>query len=212
MNRPLLLRRSVFAFKYGVISMLNFIQKLSRFMAYLGGLMLVLLIVMTCISIVGRSLNGILHTDTAQLMIPAVANWLLDIGVGPLNGDYELLEAGMAFSIFAFLPLCQFNAAHASVDVFTTMMSTKISNFMVWISEVLFAAVLIVVAWQITNGMLDKFRSGETTLLLQFPVWWAYSLAMTGAYVGAFVAVVVSFYRSREFFLKERIFANIEEA
>ncbi len=174
--------------------------------------MLVVIIVMTCISIVGRSLNGILHTDAVQLAVPAVANWLLDIGIGPLNGDYELLEAGMAFSIFAFLPLCQFHAAHASVDVFTSMISTKISNFMVWISEILFAVVLMVIAWQLTNGMLDKFRSGETTFLLQFPQWWAYSLSLMGAYVAAFVAVLVSYYRSREFFLKERIFANIEEA
>lgn len=180
-------------------------------MAYLGGSMLVLLIVMTCVSILGRSLNGILHADSIQAAMPVLANWLLDAGVGPLNGDYELLEAGMAFSIFAFLPICQFSSAHASVDIFTSMMSTKVGNFMVWLSELAFALVLILIAWQLTNGFLDKYNSGETTFLLQFPVWWAYGLSILGAYVAAFISVMVFYYRSREFWLGERIFAQIEE-
>ena len=192
--------------------MLNFIQKLSRLMAYLGGAMLLALIVMTCVSILGRSLNGILHADIVQTAIPGLATWLLDLGIGPLNGDYELLEAGIAFSIFAFLPICQFHSAHASVDVFTSMMSTKFGNFMVWLSELAFALVLILIAWQLTNGFLDKYRSGETTFLLQFPVWWAYGLSMLGSYVAAFISVMVFYFRSREFLLGERIFIQIEEA
>ena len=190
--------------------MLNIIERISRIMAYLGGLMLVILIVMTCISILGRSMNGILHSDILQAAIPGIANALLDFGIGPLNGDYELLEAGMAFSIFAFLPICQMHSAHASVDVFTSMMSEKISNFMVWISELAFALVLILIAWQLTNGFMDKFRSGETTFLLQFPTWWAYGLSMIGAYVAAGVGVMVSYFRSLEFFLGRKIFTIIE--
>ena len=174
--------------------------------------MLVLLIVITCISILGRLLNVILHSDALQIVAPIVANGLLDFGVGPLNGDYELLEAGMAFSIFAFMPICQFHAAHASVDIFTSKMSTKITNFMVWISEIFFALVLILIAWQLTNGMLDKYRSGETTFLLQFPVWWSYGLSMVGAYLAAFVAIMVAGFRSRELFLGERIFDKVEKA
>ena len=191
--------------------MLNITQKISRLMALLGGSMLVLLIVMTCVSILGRSLNGILHADTIQATMPALASWLLDVGVGPLNGDYELLEAGMAFSIFAFLPVCQLNSAHASVDVFTSMMSATFSNFMVWLSEFAFALVLTLIAWQLTNGFLDKYNSGETTFLLQFPVWWAYGLSMIGSYVAAFISVIVFYFRSREFWLGEHIFAEIKE-
>ena len=192
--------------------MLNTVERLSRLMAYLGGAMLLLLIVMTCISILGRSLNGVLHSDILQAVIPVIANTLLDWGIGPLNGDYELLEAGMAFSIFAFLPICQMHSAHASVDVFTSMMSGKVSKFMVWISELAFALVLILIAWQLTNGFMDKYRSGETTFLLQFPVWWAYGLSMIGAYVAAFVAVMVFYFRSREFFFGEKVFAAHEGA
>lgn len=191
--------------------MLNFIQKIARLMAFLGGSMLAILIVMVCVSILGRSLNGVLHTDFIQEAIPILANGLLAAGVGPLNGDYELLEAGIAFSIFAFLPLCQLNAAHASVDIFTAMMPARFSRFMIWLSEFAFALVLILIAWQMTNGLMDKYLSGETTFLLQFPVWWAYGLSMIGAYVAGFIAVTMIYYRSRELLLGERIFSQSKE-
>jgi hypothetical protein len=37
---------------------------------------------------------------------------------------------------------------------------------------------------------MDKMRYGETTFILQYPVWWGYAFAM----VGAIVAVIVSVY------------------
>ena len=188
-----------------IITMLNLIARLSRIMAYLGGAMLVMLIVMTCISILGRSLNSILHSDLLQSVMPGLANALLDLGIGPVNGDYELLQAGMAFSIFAFLPICQLTAGHASVDVFTSMMPQKVSRFMVWLSELAFALVLVLIAWQLTNGLSDKYRGGETTFLLQFPVWWSYALSMTGAYMAALVAAVMFYYRSLEFLLGKKV-------
>ena len=114
----------------GVIGdfMYQFFHKLSRAMAYLGGLMLVLLIVMNCASIFGRSLNGILHSDQVMATVPDLARWLIDAGVGPINGDFELVEAGVAFAIFAFLPLCQLTGGHASVDIFTSKLSPRINR------------------------------------------------------------------------------------
>ena len=189
--------------------MLNVIERISRIMAYLGGVMLVALIIMVCISILGRSLSGILHSDIMQESLPTLANWLLDAGIGPIGGDYELLEAGIAFSIFAFLPICQMHSAHASVDVFASLMSKRVSNFMIWISEIAFALVLTLIAWQLTNGTMDKLRGGETTFFIQFPVWWAYGISMMGAYMAAIVAIMMAYFRSLEFFFGQKILVHI---
>jgi len=59
-----------------------FLHKLSRVMAVLGGLMLTFLIVMVCVSILGRSLNDLLHSNAIMTTVPALAQWLLDIGIG----------------------------------------------------------------------------------------------------------------------------------
>ena len=171
----------------------GYFLKLARIMAYVGGTVLSLLIVLTCVSIAGRLLNGVLHgigTGWAQS--------LLDLGVGPLNGDFELVEAGMAFAIFAFLPLCQITGGHASVDIFTNRMGPKVNRVLRWVIEMVFAAVLILIAVQLLAGMQSKLRSGQTTFLLQFPVWWGYALSLVGAVVAAVVAVYLAVMRTVE--------------
>lgn len=171
---------------------------LSRVMAILGGFVLSILILIVCLSIIGRSANSFLHTDVAQSLFPGLAQWLIDAGVGAIRGDFELVEAGMAFSIFAFLPLTQMTAGHATVDIFTSWMPDRALRILRALIEVLFAVVLIVIAVQLFSGMQSKIRSGQTTLLLQFPVWWAYAASVLGAGVAAIVAAYVALARVAE--------------
>jgi len=154
-----------------------YIERLARLFALLGGLVLSVLIVLTCLSVVGRSLNGLLHTASVQALGPWV-DALLDLGIGPINGDFELVEAGMAFAIFAFLPLCQLNGAHASVDIF----------------------------------LLSKRSSGQTTFLLEFPVWWAYAFSLSGAGVAALVSVYVACMHVAECVTGQRVLPQEMEA
>ena len=76
------------------------IQFLARITAIIGGLVLVALILMTTLSIFGRSINKVLHRTFFQEKLAGVSQSLIDMGVGEINGNYELLEAGIAFAIF----------------------------------------------------------------------------------------------------------------
>jgi len=167
-------------------------------MAYLGGAMLSALVILTCLSILGRSLNGMLHSDFFQTTLPGFAEWALALGIGPINGDFELIEAGIAFSIFAFLPLCQITGGHATVDVFTSQMSDRTNRILRMITELVFAAVLVLIAVQLFSGLQSKLRSGQTTLLIEFPVWWAYALSLAGAVMAALVASYLAAMRIAE--------------
>lgn len=172
-----------------------YISRLARLFALLGGTVLTVLILQTCLSIVGRSINTILHSDFFQSTLPGLATSLLAAGVGPINGDFELVEAGMPFVIFAFIPLCQLEDEHASVDVFANRFPPKFQVFMRAVIETIFAGIIVLIAWQLAQGMLSKLNSGQTTFLLQFPVWWAYALSLTGAIAAAIVAVYVAVMR-----------------
>ncbi|GAA6202609.1 TRAP transporter small permease [Aquicoccus sp. SU-CL01552] len=172
---------------------------LARFMAILGGIVLSALILLTCVSILGRSLNGILHSDFVMGLAPGLAHWLIDIGIGPVNGDFELVEAGVAFAIFAFIPLCQITAGHASVDIVANALSRGVNRFLRMVTEVVFALVLILIAWKLADGMLSKKGYGETSFLLQFPVWWAYAASLFGAVVSAIVGIYMAVVRVTEF-------------
>jgi TRAP-type C4-dicarboxylate transport system permease small subunit len=169
----------------------NLATRAARFMAICGGLVLALLIVLICISIVGRSLNGLLH-GWIGTALPTTATWLLQAGVGPINGDFELVEASVAFSIFAFLPLCQISGGHASVDIFTSKLPRGVNRGLQMVIDIVFAIALIVMAYQLYKGMLSKQSYGDTTFLLQFPIWWAYAACLVGAVMAAVISVYVA--------------------
>jgi TRAP-type C4-dicarboxylate transport system permease small subunit len=176
-------------------------------MAICGGLVLTVLIVLICISVIGRSLNGLLHGWIGAVM-PGISAWALDLGVGPINGDFELVEAGVAFAIFAFLPLCQISAGHASVDIFTAKLPTRINRLLQLAIDVIFAVVLIAIAYQLYNGMLSKQRYGDTTFLLQFPIWWAYAASLSGSILTAVISFYVAGIRALELMRGEDILSQ----
>lgn len=176
--------------------MQSFFLRLSRAMAILGGVVLSALILLTCLSIAGRLANGWLHG--LEPLAPGLARGLLDLGVGPINGDFELVEAGVAFAIFAFLPLCQITGGHAAVDVFSNLFPARVNRALRWGIEVVFAAVLVLIAVQLLAGMQSKMRSGTVTFLLQFPLWWAYAASLCGAAVSAVVACYIAAARTVE--------------
>jgi TRAP-type C4-dicarboxylate transport system permease small subunit len=175
----------------------NLATRAARFMAICGGLVLALLILLICISVVGRSLNGVLH-GWIGTAFPAVSAWLLQAGVGPINGDFELVEAGVAFSIFSFLPLCQISGGHASVDIFTSKLPRGVNRGLQMVIDTVFALALIIMAYQLYKGMLSKQSYGDTTFLLQFPIWWAYAASLVGAVMAAMISVYVACVRVME--------------
>lgn len=171
---------------------------LSRWMAVTGGFVLIALIALVCLSVLGRGINTFLYGDMMQGSAKGLADALLATGVGPILGDFEVVEAGIAFAIFAFLPLCQITQSHATVDVFTAMMSERVNRMLALFSDMLFFGVLALIAWRLGDGMMSKFGNGETTFLIQFPVWWGYAACMVPAVLAVIVAGYMAVTRVRE--------------
>ncbi len=136
------------------------IQKIARLVALLGGLVLVLIAVLTVVSITGRA--------------------LLPFGFKPLRGQFELVEAGTVFVVCAFLPWCHLNRGHASVAIFTDWLGTRFNAFIDLIGDVLLLAIALIITWRHLAGMMDKISYGETTFLLGLPLWWGYAAALVG--------------------------------
>ena len=184
------------------------VVSLTRAVAILGGAVLLVLIVITCFSILGRAVNSGLHAAVAAGLAPGLAQALIDAGIGAIRGDFELVEAGMAFCIFAFLPFCQVTSGHASVDVFTNALPRRANRTLEVAISILFAVVLVLIAAQLYGGMERKMSSGQTSFLLQFPVWWAYAASLVGAIVAAASGVYVAFVRVFELSTGRTVMAN----
>ncbi|WP_037312663.1 TRAP transporter small permease [Ruegeria halocynthiae] len=177
--------------------MRRIVERLAYGMALLGGAVLTCLIILICVSVLGRSMNTILHGWFGQVM-PGFSSWALGLGIGPINGDFEIVEAGVAFAIFAFLPICQLTSGHAVVDILTSNLSPRINRFLSMVTEILFAAVLLLIAVQLYQGTMSKFRFGENTFILQFPVWWGYAASLVAAAVAAIVGLYIAATRVRD--------------
>ena len=143
---------------------------LARWLAVAGGLVLLAMVAMICVSIVGRA--------------------LLAFGLKPITGDYELVSIGMGFAIFAFLPWAHLTRSHALVSLVTDGFGPRVNAWILVITDIMMLAASAFVAWRLYFGMMDKFAYNETTLLLRFPLSWAYALG----FVGAVVLVVVAIY------------------
>lgn len=153
-------------------------EALARWLAMLGGLALVAVTGLTVTSIAGRAL-------TRQ-------------GLGPIPGDFELVEALTAFAVFAFLPWCQLRRGHATVDVFTRALPERANRAIDLAAELLMTLVVVLIAWRLWHGMWDKLRYHETTFILQFPLWWSFAAAFAAAAAGVLVSFCVVALRLRE--------------
>ena len=115
---------------------------------------------------------------------------LLWIGLGPIRGDFELVELGAGFAVFSFLPWVQINRQHASVEILTMHMGETANRVIDMATDLLMLAIAVLLAWKHWDGTLDKLAYGETTFIIQYPIWWAYASGL----LGAFGFVLVSFW------------------
>ena len=164
----------------------------ARWLALAAGVVLLAIILLTCISIVGRRLSTLGHSDVVEGSLPALAPLLQ--GFAPIEGIYDLTEMGVAFAIMAFLPWCQITRAHAKVDVLTAVLPGTANRALAFVWELVFALVVTLIAWRLYEGMAAKLSYGETLYLLKVPftgepvpIWWGYAACFAAACVATLV-------------------------
>ena len=79
-------------------------------------------------------------------------------------------------------------------------MSDGFNKFLRTFWEILLSATIILITWRLYEGMVSKMEYGETTFLLQFPVWWAYAASFVAAVVASLVGVYCAVARMIELF------------
>ncbi|SBS35332.1 Tripartite ATP-independent periplasmic transporters, DctQ component [Marinomonas spartinae] len=125
----------------------------SRYLAILGGLIMMALAIMVVASILGR-----LFFQTS------------------VTGDYELVEMGLGISIFCFLPYCHLKKGHVVVDIFTASASPRTLLWLAILSDCLMCFVAAVLTWRLALGGLDAYDYFDYTMILQLPNWIVYAV------------------------------------
>lgn len=160
--------------------------------ALVGGFVLLIIIIVSTISIVGRS------------VLPLLAG-LVGVKLPPLSipGDVEIVEMGTAVAVFSYLPLCQLRRGNVFVDFFTARAPLRARSFLDLLANLLFVVLSGVLAWQMIGGFLDKLAYNDTTMVLRLPVAWPFAAALAAVWL-LFVVTLYASWRSATEILRNR--------
>ncbi len=146
------------------------LHNVSVWFAYLGGAVVAGIGIMSAVSIIGRAL------------------WSK-----PITGDFELVEIGIAIAGSLFLSYCQITAGNIFVDIFTIRASDDAKAWMDRFGAILMGIMFALVGWRCAVGMNEIRQSGETSMLMGFPIWLGYVGVLPGITLVAITAFAQGF-------------------
>jgi TRAP-type C4-dicarboxylate transport system permease small subunit len=96
----------------------------------------------------------------------------------PIEGDYELVEMGMAVAIFLCFPYCHLTGTNLVAEFFSTGFSKRTNLALDAIADAVFALVAAVFTWRLAIGLGRKYEQYDTTMLLAIPIWIGFIFAV----------------------------------
>lgn len=125
----------------------------AKWLAFTGGLIFSGLVIMSIISIVGRKLFN-----------------------APVPGDVEVLQMFAAFASAAFFAYCHLMHGDVKVDFFTANIASTKRHFLDAAGSLLVGLVGLLLAWRTGVGAISLREGGESSAILEVPVWIAQAL------------------------------------
>ena len=131
----------------------RWIERISLWFAFIGGVLLMLIALMTVVSVVSRKLFD-----------------------QPVPGDVEITQYVIAVAIASFFPYCLFSGGNLIVDFFTAKASDNTRRVLDAIGALTLAFAMGLFAWRTVVGAISVKSSGETSMVISMPLWWTYAL------------------------------------
>jgi TRAP-type C4-dicarboxylate transport system permease small subunit len=145
------------------------VERVSGLIAVLGGLLALAVALLVVASVLGRWLKGFPLAESIA--------GTLGLTLGPINGDFEMVQMATAIAIFAFLPYAQARRANIVVDTFTTRLPPRVNARIDAFWDLVYASMMGLLTACLVVGTLEHYRSGQTTMLLQIIVWPAIAIS-----------------------------------
>ncbi|MBX9591388.1 MAG: TRAP transporter small permease [Hyphomonadaceae bacterium] len=134
--------------------------------------------------------GGLLSLATAALVVASVIG--RKFFNSPINGDFELVQMATAIAIFSFLPYCQARRGNIVVDTFMTWLPRRAIDIVDAVWDIVYAGMMGLIGACMLAGVMEHYRSGQTTMLLQIIVWPALAICTGLAFLLAGVALATA--------------------
>ncbi len=126
---------------------------LAEWFAYAGGVVFIGLVIMSVVSIVGRKLFS-----------------------APVPGDVEILQMAAAFASATFFAYCHLMHGDVKVDFFTSNMTSNRRLLLDSAGSLLVGLLGALLAWRTGVGAMSLKEAGESSAILEIPVWLAQAM------------------------------------
>lgn len=154
----------------------GFFQRLSTYLAYIGGFTLFIMMCLTMTDVVGRCLFN-----------------------RPVVGAFELTEFMVLVIIFAFLAYGQAHKVHINVDLFMIIIPKKLKKFIEILNHIACLAIMILITWMGYEKAIEVLEAGETSPNLILPNHPFVFFLVLGCAI-----MCIEFIRDIIFFIKKR--------
>ena len=135
----------------------NWLLRLCKLAALIGGLVFVALVAMLIVSIVGRKLASY-----------------------PVPGDVEVLQMCAAAATASFFAYCHLMRGDVRVDFFTQHLAPRHVLLLDAFASLLVGLFGALIAWRTAVGAWSLREVGETSVILSWPMWIAQMLMVPG--------------------------------
>ncbi len=111
------------------------------------------------------------------VMVCALCTWSVlgrALFSAPVMGDVEIVQIACSLAVASFLPYAQMKNAHVIVDFFTHGASPRVRGWLDMLASFLLGLISAWLAWRSMIGMLDAYKYGEASMILDWPLWWAH--------------------------------------
>lgn len=140
----------------------SFAMRLARWLCLGGGLGLILGMVATCWSALGklglRQLNAIYGPDG----VPAFLTW-----VRPLRGEDEVVAFAVAFALFAALPLVTLHRKHIQIDLLQPVLGARLNHVLTLVGDL----ILLILAYFLVRQQWNLIFRPARPSRGQEPLW-----------------------------------------
>lgn len=146
-----------FQYEVRVSALGRLLHRLAHLMAMIGGGIFMLLVIMSVISIVGRKLF----------------NWAVP-------GDMEVMQMAAAVASASYFAQCHLKSGDVKVDFFTHNLPVRKAAALDALGSLLMGFFGALLAWRTFEGAMVLKEVGETSPILNFPVWIAQAFMVPG--------------------------------
>jgi TRAP-type C4-dicarboxylate transport system permease small subunit len=152
------------------------VERLSGAVAVIGGTLSLGVALLVVVSVIGRRFFN-----------------------APIPGDFELVQMATAVAVFSFLPYCQTCRGNIVVDTFTSRLPARVNAVIDAFWDLVYAGMMGLMTACLIVGTLDHIRNGQTTMVLQFPIWPAIAVCTVLALLltGVALATAARLFRGR---------------